>query len=68
MNIRLQQAEKIIDELLDWALANRDNENEFVRCYTYGYDPKSGKARSPQCLIKAKKFVGETVDHLKQIK
>ncbi len=38
-NKRLREA---LDDMLNWALANRGTKSQFVTCYTYGSDPKTG--------------------------
>lgn len=49
---RGQEAEVLLNRVLNWALANRGTKSEFVRCYTYG--------RSyPQTLADVKAFLRE---------
>ena len=48
-------AEKMLDKVLDWALANRGTENEFVSCYTYGAN------MIPSVLMEAKRLLNDPV-------
>ena len=68
---RGQAAERLVDRLLDWAIANRASqgksdfsiqETRFITCYTYG------AGVFPDVLIDALKFMGEPVKGLKVYK
>lgn len=54
-NERRKQAEELIDRLLDWILANRNTDGEFIRCFSYGHMER------PQVIADAKKFLGESI-------
>ncbi len=58
-NQRRKKAEEIIDNLLDWILANRNlPDHEFITCYTVPH------GTAPTCVIEAKQFLVESVNHL----
>jgi hypothetical protein len=62
---RGERAERLLDQLLGWAVANRqagDSDVRFVTCHSY-----HGNA-FPAVLIDALKFMGEPVGGLKRAK
>lgn len=51
----------LLNEILDWALANRGTGSEFVSCYTYEKSPIDGRQEYPAWVAKARKLIGESM-------
>lgn len=58
----MNETDKIIDDLLEWALSNYKTQHERVTCYTYGRT--NNKAEVPPAIIAAKKYLGQHIGHL----
>lgn len=49
----MRKLAKSLDDMLTWALANRNTSNEFIKCHTYNYKKEPIIERAKQAIAKA---------------